>query len=133
MILELVNSNTQTVTSGSKINLGTINIRDFNNGSIVYNGTDTITFRQNGIYQIITKVNAISTVATQLLEYAISYDGTVSNIANAGAYAVDTDQLYTLVIPKKIKICNAPLSISLVNSGDETTDYQGLIIDISRG
>lgn len=133
MILELVNSNTQTVASGNKLNLGAINIKECSNGSVVYNGTDTITFRQNGIYQVITKVNAISTVATQLLEYAIDYDGTVSNIANAGAYAVDTDQLYTLVIPKKIKICNAPLSISLVNSGTDTTDYQGLIVDISRG
>lgn len=130
MILELVNSSTQTVTSGSNLNLGSVNIKRCD-GSVVYNGTDTLTFRKNGIYQIITKVNAISTVANQLVEYSIAYNGVVSNIANAGAYAVGIDQLYTLTIPKLIKICNAPLNITLVNSGTDTTDYQGIIVDIS--
>jgi hypothetical protein len=58
--------------------------------------------------------------------------GTGSNFANAEATAVDIGAVFTLTIPKAIKICNAPLTITLVNSGADTTNYQGIIVDIDR-
>ena len=129
MSLELVNSTIQNVASGGKLNLGTVNIRKCD-GSVVYNGTDTLTFQRNGIYMILSKVDATATVATQTLEYALSYNGTVSTIASASALATDIGDTFTLVVPKMIKICNAPLTINLVNSGVDTTNYQNVIIDI---
>jgi hypothetical protein len=130
-MLELVNSSVQVVASGAKINLGSVNIKHCD-GSVVYNGTDTLEFRRNGIYQVLVKANVISTVANQVVEYALAYNGTVSNIANAEATAVDIGSVFTLTIPKAIKICNAPLTITLVNSGADTTNYQGIIVDIDR-
>ena len=130
-MLELVNSSVQIVDSNEKINLGTVNIKHCD-GSVFYNGTDTLEFRKNGIYQILVKANAISTVADQVVEYALAYNGTVSTIAQAEAPTVDIGSIVTLTIPKAIKICNAPLAITLVNSGADTTNYQGIIIDIDR-
>ena len=66
----------------------------------------------------------------QTLEYALSYNGTVSTIASASAAVTDVGDTVTLVIPKMIKICNAPLVLTLVNSGTELTTYENLIIDI---
>ena len=131
MSIEIINSTLQTIASGGKLALGSINIHKCD-GSVVYNGIDTINFRGNGIYQIMVKVDGISSTADQLLKVAIAYNGTTSSIASASAYADATDLTYTLVIPKMIKICGNPLAITLVNSGATSTFYQNLIIDIVR-
>ena len=129
MSLELVNSSTQSVTSGSKLNLGNVNIRRCD-GSVVYNGTDSLTFQKNGIYMVMSKVDATATETAQTLVYALAYNGTVSTIASATAVVTDIGDTATLVVPKMIKICNAPLVLTLVNSGTELTTYENIIIDI---
>ena len=129
MSLELINSASQSVISGGKLALGSVNIRKCD-GSVVYNGTDTLNFLKNGTYMLLTKVDATATTATQLMKYSISYNGTVSQIASASAIGTDIGDTETLVIPKMVKICNEPLSITFVNSGADTTTYQNLIIDI---
>jgi hypothetical protein len=129
MSLELVNSSTQSVTSGSKLNLGNVNIRRCD-GSVVYNGTDSLTFQKNGIYMVMSKVDATATETAQTLKYALAYNGTVSTIASASAVVADIGDTVTLVVPKMIKICNAPLVLTLVNSGTDLTTYENLIIDI---
>lgn len=129
MSLELVNSTLQSIAVNGKLNLGNVNIRRCD-GSVSYNGTDAITFQRNGIYMILSKVDATATVADQILNYSLAYNGTVSTIASAEAVAAAIGDTFTLVVPKMIKICNAPLTITLVNNGLATTEYQNLIIDI---
>lgn len=131
MSLELVNSGLQSVAANGKLSLGTVNIRRCD-GSVFYNGSDAITFQRNGVYMVLSKVDATSTVAAQTLNYALSYNGTVSTIASASTVAADIGDTFTLVVPKMINICNSPLTVSLVNSGVDTTEYQNLIIDIYK-
>lgn len=131
MSLELVNSGLQSIAANGKLNLGTVNIRRCD-GSVSYNGSDAITFQRNGVYMVLSKVDATSTVAAQTLNYALSYNGTVSTIASASAVTTDIGDTFTLVVPKMINICNSPLTVSLVNSGVDTTEYQNLIIDIYK-
>lgn len=130
--IEIINSTSQTIASGGKIALGNVNIKNCH-GAFSYNGIDTITLVQPGIYQIIIKANVISTVATQTVGYAISYSGTTSNIANTGAVVADIGGVVTLTLPKQVKICgNNTMSLSLVNSGADSTTYQNVIVDIIR-
>lgn len=129
MSIEIINSSSQTVASNGKLALGTVNIRKCD-GSVCYNGSDAITFQRNGIYMMLSKVDAISTVAAQTVSYALSYNGTVSSVANSSAVLADIGDTATLVVPKMIKICNSPLTISLVNDGLDSTIYNNLIIDI---
>lgn len=132
MSIEIINSTSQTIESAGKLSLGNINIRRCD-GSVVFNGTDSITFRGNGIYQVFVKVDATSTVASQTLKIAISYDNTTSSIASASASTGDTaGETHSLTIPKKIKICGSSLVINLVNSGSSSTIYENLIIDIVK-
>lgn len=130
--IELINSASQTIASGGKIALGNVNIKNCH-GAFSYNGTDTITLVQSGIYQVIIKSNVVSTVADQTVGYAIAYNGTVSTIANTGAVITDVGGVSTLTLAKQVKICgNNPISLTLVNSGTASTTYQNVIVDIFR-
>lgn len=130
--IEIINSASQTVASGGKIALGNVNIKNCY-GAFNYNKVDTITLVQSGIYQVIIKANVVSTVANQTVGYAISYNGTVSTIANTGAVITDVGNVVTLTLPKQVKICgNNPMSLTLVNSGEDSTTYQNVIVDIIR-
>jgi hypothetical protein len=129
-MLELVNSSTQTILTGGTLNLGSVNIRQCD--CVAYNGTNTIEFKRNGIYQVFVKVDATASVADQLVSVALAYNNTVSQIASAKANLVNADDVISLTIPKMIKICNAPLTLTVVNSGADTTDYSNIIVDIVK-
>lgn len=131
MSIEIINSSSQTVAANGQLALGQINIRRCD-GSVVYNGSNSITFRDNGIYQVIVKVDATATTAAQTLKVALAYNGTVSTVASASSTTTDAGDVRTLVIPKKIRICGNPLTITLVNSDTVSTIYQNLIIDIVK-
>ena len=129
--IELINAVSQTVTSGNKIALGNVNIK-LCNGAFSYNGTDTLTLVQPGVYQIIVKADLIGTVATQVVSYAIGYNGTVSSVASATSVTAEIGDTITLSIPKLVKICNAPISITLVNDGVDSTTYNNIILDVVK-
>lgn len=129
--IELINAVSQTVASGNKIALGNVNIK-LCNGAFSYNGTDTLTLVQPGVYQIIVKADLTGTVATQVVSYAIGYNGTVSSVASATDVTAAIGDTTTLTIPKLVKICNAPISITLVNDGADSTTYNNIILDVVK-
>lgn len=130
MSLELVNSSVQTVTAGGTLNLGNVNIRQCD--CVVYNGTNSLEFKRNGIYQVLVKADVTASVADQLVSLGLAYNNTISTIASASANLVNADDVITLTIPKMIKICNAPLTLTVVNTGADTTDYSNIIVDINK-
>lgn len=129
--IELINAVSQTVTSGNKIALGNVNIK-LCNGAFSYNGTDTLTLVQPGVYQIIVKADLIGTVADQVVSYAITHNGIVSSVASATDVTAAIGDATTLTIPKMVKICNAPISITLVNNGADSTTYNNIIVDVVK-
>ena len=129
--IELINSTSQTVASGAKLNLGVVNFK-LCAGAFSYNGTDTITLVQPGVYQILVKNDLTGTTATQVVSYAIAHNGTTSSVASATAVTADIGDTITLTIPKLVKICNTPIALTLVNSGAESTTYNNIILDIVK-
>ena len=130
-IMEIVNSTAQTITSGGKIALGNVNIR-CGQGDGVYNNVDTITLNKNGIYQIIIKSVMASTVAGQSVGFALAYGGTVSTVANTSETVADAGDSATLTLPKLVKICGNPITLTLVNSGSASTIYNNVVVDIVK-
>lgn len=129
--IELINSASQTVTSGGRLNLGTVNIRTCF-GAFNYNNIDTITLVQPGTYQLLVKSDLTATAAAQIVEYSVVYNGTVSSIASATAELTAIGDTITLTVPKLIKICSEPISLTIVNSGLADTEYSNLIVDIVK-
>lgn len=129
--IELINSVSQTVASNGKLVLGNVNIK-YCNGAFSYNGTDTLTLVQPGVYQIIVKADLIGTVADQVVSYAISHNSVVSSVASATDVTAAIGDATTLTIPKMVKICNTPISISLVNNGADSTTYNNIIVDVVK-
>ena len=129
--IELINSVSQTVASNGKLVLGNVNIK-YCNGAFSYNGTDTLTLVQPGVYQIIVKADLIGRVADQVVSYAISHNSVVSSVASATDVTAAIGDATTLTIPKMVKICNTPISISLVNNGADSTTYNNIIVDVVK-
>lgn len=130
-LIETINTNAQAVTSGSKIVLGNID-KSINQCAFNYNGTDTITLRQNGYYAILFKVDATSTAATQTMQVSLLGNGTTSEPAEGTAYAAAADQTYTITFFKVVKVCNIPLSVSFTNSGAASINADNVVVSILK-
>lgn len=131
-LIELTNNVAQTVLTGAPIVLGSISRRVgmFTDYSAP---ASTITIRECGYYEVSLKVNATATVATSAMEITMFIDGTEQPetlATHVGTAIGDTETLNT---HKKIRIfACSDATISFVNTGDDTTTYDALVLDIKK-
>lgn len=131
-LIELTNTTAQTVATNSPLVLGSISRRVgyFTDYSAP---ATTITLRECGYYQVILKVNAEATVATQPMEITVFLDGTEvpeTLATHVGTAIGDIETLNTNKIFRVFACSDA--TISVVNTGDDDTTYDDLVLDILK-
>jgi hypothetical protein len=131
-LIELTNNTAQTVATGDPLVLGNITRRT---GCFTdYSAPSTIlTIRETGYYEIIFKVNAEATVATQVLEVGIFLDGTESPetvSTHVGTAIGDVETLNTNKIIRVFACSNT--TISFINTGVADTIYDNLVLDVKK-
>lgn len=130
-LLELINTNPQTVISGGTLNLGTVKHRvcygafDYNNSAISLN--------QTGWYLISVKVDLTSTVASQPMSLALYGNGVIVPETETDVFEAVAGTATNLSFTKIARVCDCqPISLTLVNTSAADVIYDDLIIDIVK-
>lgn len=119
-LIEIVNQTTQTsVASLNKIALGNID-KSVCQCAYSYNGTDTLTLKQNGYYLVLFRADAEATAATQQMEVELTSNGSRTGVT-ATALGTAAGDTFTISLFKIVKIAGTPLALSVINSGTATT------------
>ena len=131
-LIETTNNVAQTIATGDPIVLGNISRRV---GYITdYSApATTLTIRECGYYQIIFKVNAEATVATQDMEITLFIDGTEVPETLATHVGTAIGDVETLNTNKIIRIFTcSDATLSFINTGAADTIYNNVVLDITK-
>jgi hypothetical protein len=131
-LLEITNNTAQTVSNGNPLILGNISRRVgcFTDYSAP---ATTLTLRETGYYEIIFKVNAESTVATQPVEITLFLDGVAQPETLSEDVIAVIGDVSTLNTNKIIRVFgNSNSTISFVNTGADDTIYNNIVLDVKK-
>ena len=131
-LIETTNINEQTVASGDPLILGNISRRV---GCFTdYSAPATsLTIGDCGYYDIVLKVNAESTVATQPVSVTIFLDGVAQPETLTTDVIAAIGGVSTLNTNKIIRIFNcSDTTISVVNTGADDTIFDNIVLDIKK-
>jgi hypothetical protein len=131
-LIELTNTNAQTISTNQPIVLGNISRRVgcFTDYSAP---ATTLTIRECGYYEITLKVNSTATVAAQPMEITMFLDGVEQPETLATHVGTAIGDVETLNTHKKIRIFScSDATISFVNTGADDTTYNNLVLDVKK-
>lgn len=131
-LLETVNTTPQTVVSLGNLNLGNVKHR-ICYGAFNYNGTDTITVREQGWYLINVKADLTSTVDNQAMVIGLYGNGTLIPETETNLFEAVAGSQGNVSFNKIIRICNgSPVDLTLRNGSSVSTIYDDVIFDIVK-
>lgn len=129
-LIETLNTTASSVTANGIVSLGTIE-KSICQGAFNYNGTNTITLKQNGYYLVMFKADVTSTATTQSMQIALAGNGSVSS-AEATAYAATAGETASVAFFKIVKVCGTEMALTFVNTGAATTTINNVIVSVVK-
>lgn len=129
-LIETLNTTQASVSTNANVKLGSID-KSVCQGAYNYNGTDTITLKQNGYYMVTFKADLESTAATQAMAITLYGNGSAS-AASATTYAATAGLTESVTLFKIVKVCGTPMALTFVNTGAAATLVNNTIVSIFK-
>ena len=127
--IEIFDENTNSISPGNEVIFSQNNV---NTGiSYTYNMGNTIEIIANGVYTINFSANVSGNAENQTANFAIAVDGTLNTISQI-TQTVLQEQIYNVKTQLILKVVNAPVTISVLNNGNETIDVSNANLTIIK-